>query len=139
MMHGTQGRQDNPHQANISKKRKVNCSVCGKEGHKANNKLFHPDGNPNAKIGPIRTSKKSAVQPPPRHIGEIDDEGDEDEVPGLGLESDDEDDDIPVLQDGDSDMEWGEEALDWGEDDGTHTEFGIRDIFFGIRDIVPDF
>jgi hypothetical protein len=53
-------------------------------------------------------------------IGEIDDEGDEDEVPGLGLESDDEDDDIPVLQDGDSDMEWGEEALDWVEDDGAH-------------------
>ena len=40
----------------------------------ANNKIFHPDGNPNAKIGIAWSSKKSAVAKPKRNVGEIDDD-----------------------------------------------------------------
>ena len=41
---------------------------------RANNKLFHPKGNPNAKVGLSRVAKKNAVHQPPRNVGELDDE-----------------------------------------------------------------
>ena len=60
---------------NITKTTQIRkCSLFGLEGHKANNKTFHPDGNPNAKVGIARSSKKSAVAKPKRNVGEIDDE-----------------------------------------------------------------
>jgi hypothetical protein len=52
----------------------ASCTLCGKEGHKANNRLFHPEGNPNAKVGPSHAAKKNAVHQPPRNTGELDDE-----------------------------------------------------------------
>lgn len=33
----------------ITNKKAMKCSLCGIEGHKANNKKFHPDGKPRAK------------------------------------------------------------------------------------------
>eukprot|EP01035_Chromulina_nebulosa_P032202 gene32202-42990_t len=118
------GRGSDPCQPIVSKKRKVSCSICGKEGHKANNKHFHPAGNPNAKIiGPRSIAKISAVQMPKRNSGEIDDE---DEPPELISDSEDEDSDnesIPGLEsDSDSkfDEEWGEDSLRWEEDEHAH-------------------
>jgi hypothetical protein len=49
-------------------------SLCVIEDRKANNKTFHLDGNPNAKVGIARSSKKSAVAKPKRNVGKIDDE-----------------------------------------------------------------
>ena len=65
-----------PQRSTIINRRKTICSFCGKEGQKANNRLFHPEGNPNAKVlvGPSRAAKKNAVHQPPRNIGELDDE-----------------------------------------------------------------
>ena len=62
--------EGNPHNPNITKTHKRKCSICGIEGH---NKIFHPDGNPKAKIGIARSSKKSAVAKSKRNVGEIDD------------------------------------------------------------------
>ena len=53
--------EDSPPHPNIIKTQIRKCSLCGIEDHKANNKINHPDGNPNAKVGIARSSKKSAV------------------------------------------------------------------------------
>jgi hypothetical protein len=79
------------------KRKRCTCSKCGKEGHNANNKLFHPESIPNGKVGSERTYAKSAAQLPTRNSGEIDDE---EEPPELIDDSEDEDSDndpIPGL------------------------------------------
>ena len=75
MLHVQQALTDNPQRSTTINRRKPTCTLCGKEGHKANNRLFHPEGNPNAKVGPSRAAKKNAVHhQPPRNTGELDDE-----------------------------------------------------------------
>lgn len=96
------------------------CSICGKEGHKANNKHFHPTGNPNAKIGVVRATVRSAVQRPPRNTGEIDDEDDSKEVDS-GTEDEDSDDEaVYDASDMENDSQWGEASLRWEEDEHAH-------------------
>jgi len=90
-------------------KKVMKCSLCGIEGHKANNKHFHPDGNPRAKPVLSRPAKKNAPFQPPRNSGEIDDEV---ENNAETLHSDDEDND----SDGDNDLDYGEDNLEWVED-----------------------
>ena len=71
MLRVQQALTDNPQRSNTINRRKPTCTLCGKEGHKANNRLFHPEGNPNAKVGPSRAAKKNAVHQPPRNTGEL--------------------------------------------------------------------
>ena len=89
-MYCTQREQINSQEPTVAKKRKVTCSICGNEGHKANNQKYHPDIQPNAKTVTVRTTKKSAAQLPNRNSGEIDDE---EEAPELLNDSEDEDSD----------------------------------------------
>ena len=106
-------------QFTTTKRKRCTCSTCGKEGHNANNKLFHPESIPKAKVGSDRSNAKSAAQLPTRNSGEIDDE---EEPPDMVLDSEDEDSDndsLPGLV-SDSESEWGDEALFWEEDDQAH-------------------
>ena len=89
------------------------CTLCGKEGHKANNRLFHPEGNPNAKVGPARASKKNAVHQPPRNIGELDDEQYDNHDGNVSEEEDN-------ISDDDSDLDFGEHTLVWTVDEQAH-------------------
>ena len=106
MADGTQYEQSS------SKRRKTKCSICGIEGHRANNKYYHPGGNPNAKIGLSRSSKKNADSQPIRNIGEIDDE-----LPAAELNSAKDDD----SDDSDDDI-WGTDTLYWAEDPKAHDQ-----------------
>ena len=102
-----------PPRPSIRKAQIRKCSICGIEGHKANNKQFHPDGNPNAKVGIARSSKNSAVAPPKRNVGEIDDEI---YLADIAVRSDEEDDD----SDQEEDEIWGVETLAWSQDPRAH-------------------
>jgi hypothetical protein len=102
-----------PEPVTSSSRRKVKCTICGIEVHKANNKLFHPEGNPNAKVGPARASKKNAVHQPPRNVGEI-----EDEIQNSNLRNDS-DDEINE-SDGSDDQFFGENMLFWTNDEEAH-------------------
>ena len=85
-------------QFTTTKRKRCTCSRCGKEGHNANNKLFHPESIPKAKVGSDRVNAKSAAQQPTRNCGEIDDE---EEPPDMVSDSEDEDSDndsIPGLE-----------------------------------------
>ena len=103
----------NPQASNIASRRKPKCTVCGKEGHKANNRFFHPEGNPNAKVGPARGPKKNAIHQPPRNTGEIDDEKADNDV-GNDSEEDSNNSDT------DSDEDFAEQPLIWKVDDQAH-------------------
>ena len=46
MLRVQQALTDNPQRSSTINRRKPTCTLCGKEGHKANNRLFHPEGNP---------------------------------------------------------------------------------------------
>ena len=104
---------DGPEPVTSTSRRKGKCTICGIEGHKANNKLFHPEGNPNAKVGPARASKKNAVHQPPRNVGEI-----EDEIQNCNLKNDSDDE----VDDSDSgeDNFFGESTLSWTIDEAAH-------------------
>ena len=97
-------------QFTTTKRKRCTCSTCGKEGHNANNKLFHPESITKAKVGSDRAIAKSAAQLPSRNNGEIDDE---EEPPDMLSDSEDEDSDNDLLPglESDSDSEWGDEAL----------------------------
>jgi len=87
----------------------MRCSLCGIDGHKANNKNFHPNGNPRAKPVLSRPAKKNAPIQPPRNSGEIDDEVENNVAI---LHSDDEDNDSDAADD----LDYGESNLHWEED-----------------------
>ena len=104
---------DGPEPVTSTSRRKGKCTICGIEGHKANNKLFHPEGNPNAKVGPARASKKNAVHQPPRNVGEI-----EDEIQNCNLKNDS-DDEVDDSDSGEDDF-FGESTLSWTIDEAAH-------------------
>ena len=114
-------------QFTTTKRKRCTCSRCGKEGHNANNKLFHPDSIPKAKAASDRQTSKSAAQQPTHNCGEVDDE---DEPPELLSDSEDEDSDDDTLPGlvSDSESEFGEEALFWEEDDEAHNPVQLGPI-----------
>jgi hypothetical protein len=104
---------DNPQAVSSTSRRKGKCTLCGIEGHRANNKLFHPEGNPNAKVGLSRVAKKNAVHQPPRNVGELDDEMHNN---SLDLHSDEEE----VISDAEENQFSGEDMLNWHVDEEAH-------------------
>ena len=105
--------EGSPSHPNITKTQVRKCSLCGIEGHKANNKTFHPDGNPNAKVGIARSAKKSAVTKPTRNVGEIDDERYQLDI----VDGSDEEEDASHAEDQEV---WGLESLNWSRDPNAH-------------------
>ena len=75
--------------------------------------MFHPDGNPNAKVGIPRSSKKSAVATPKRNVGEIDDERYQLDI----VDGSDEEEDASHAEDQEV---WGLESLNWSRDPNAH-------------------
>ena len=105
--------EGSPPHPNITKTQVRKCSLCGIEGHKANNKTFHPDGNPNAKVGIARSATKSAVTKPTRNVGEIDDERYQLDI----VDDSDEEEDASHAEDQEV---WGLESLNWSRDPNAH-------------------
>ncbi len=106
---------DGPEPVTSSSRRKGKCTICGIEGHKANNKLFHPEDNPNAKVGPARASKKNAIHQPPQNVGELDDENHNNM---LGNDSEEEGN----VSDSEDEQYFGEDMLNWMDDEKAHDE-----------------
>ena len=133
-MYYSKGVQDNTEQATSTKRKRCTCSKCGREGHNANNKLFHPESLPRGKIASDRQTSSSAAKLPNRNCGEIDDE---DESPDMICDEEDSDSDDDSI-DGilnDFESEWGEEALFWEEDDEAHN----LGVFGPIESHLPPF
>ncbi len=114
MMYCSQTMHGSLVQLTTTKRKRSTCRTCGKEGHNASNKHFHPENNPNAKVGSDRVNAKSAPEQPTRNIGEIDDEEQPTDMV-IDSEEEESDDDLPPGLDCDSDSEWGDEMLFWDE------------------------
>ena len=105
--------QENHQRSNNSSRRRTTCSICGLEGHKANNRNFHPQGNPNARVGHSMPSIRNSLQRTHRNVGEIDDE-----LPAQQLHNDSEDEDTDT--DHFNDDEFGTDMLFWEDDPHSH-------------------